>query len=318
MRWGVVATIKAPVADVLNFVAHHLEIGADHLFIYLDDDNPEAQAALDAHPQVSVTRTDTPYWKAGGKHRPAKHQARQTRNATHAYTQATTTNLDWLMHMDVDEFLWAERPLSDLLAALPAKAEAARVRPIEALSPPDGPSAGGVTHFKGFVPAHGKRQEISQALFPTFGNYVKGGFLSHVQGKVFVRTGMSDIEIRIHNAFKNGIELSETVEFSGVDLCHLHVRDWDSWQAHYRYRHNRGSYRSELKPAIATDHGGLTLHQLFAMLEAENGKNGLRAFFDEVCVARPDLLQALEARGLLRSYALDLEEKRARHFPDYG
>ncbi|MEP3634888.1 MAG: glycosyltransferase family 2 protein [Shimia thalassica] len=314
MRWGIVATIKAPARDILNFAAHYLEIGADHLYIYLDDDNESAQSRLEQHPRVSVIRTDKAYWTKDGKHRPAKHQVRQGRNATHAYARASQ-HLDWLLHVDVDEFLWPHRPVGDLLAALPDTVQTARVRPIEALAPPDNAAPTDVTFFKGFIPAQGQRQQISQSLFPTFGLYIKGGFLSHIQGKIFVRTGLLDVTIRIHNAFQNGEELPQKTELSDIDLCHVHVKDWETWLDQYRYRHNRGSYRSDLRAAVPSHKGGMTIHDLFATLEKSDGKAGLRAFYDEVCVASPDLLKALEKRDLLRAYRLELDTKRQRQFP---
>ena len=64
--------------------------------------------------------------------RPVKHQVRQTQNATFTYHRKA--EVDWLAHIDVDEFLWPAEPLAPLLAALPADIPYARVRPIEALS----------------------------------------------------------------------------------------------------------------------------------------------------------------------------------------
>ena len=42
--WGVVATIKAPTTDVLRFAAYHLSLGADQVFLYLDDANGQTGA----------------------------------------------------------------------------------------------------------------------------------------------------------------------------------------------------------------------------------------------------------------------------------
>jgi len=39
MKWGIVSTIKAPLEEIERFAAHHLELGADRLILYLDDDN---------------------------------------------------------------------------------------------------------------------------------------------------------------------------------------------------------------------------------------------------------------------------------------
>ena len=45
------------------------------------------------------------------------------------------------------------------------------------------------------------------------------------------------------------------------------------------------------------------------------GEEALRLFYDEVCTARPALLDQLAARGLLRRRCMDLAALRQRHFP---
>ncbi|WP_138179481.1 glycosyltransferase family 2 protein, partial [Roseovarius indicus] len=146
--WGVVSTIKAPAADILNFAAHHLDLGAHRVHVYLDEDNPQARDHLSAHPKCRVTVTDDAYWSRRAKGRPGTHQPRQTANATHCYNR--NPQVDWLAHIDVDEFLWPAAPIADQLAALPSETRSARVHPIEALAPdPDDPPPKGQIWCKG-------------------------------------------------------------------------------------------------------------------------------------------------------------------------
>ena len=305
--WGLVATIKAPVSDILDFAAYHLEAGAHRLYIYLDDDNPDAFAALKPHPKLRVIQCNKAHWqKLGG--RPAKHQVRQTRNATHAY--ARRAEVDWLIHMDVDEFLWTDRPVADHLSALPATTLCARTRPIEAIS-------GDGTLFKGFIPPGPDRLAIVQRIYPNFGDHVKGGFLSHLAGKLFVRTGLGALTVKIHNVFLDEQMNPGEIELPEIELCHCHAKTWDDWIAAYRYRLEKGSYRAELAPSQARERGGVTMHELLSSIEQDSGEAGLRAFYDELCADTPALRQALQSEGLLRVCDLDLEPKRQQHFPDF-
>lgn len=307
-RWGLVATVKAPLTDILAFAAHHLDLGAHRLYIYLDAPHPQAFAALKAHPKIRVTLCDDAYWARTGRPRPAKHQVRQVANATHAY--ARRAEVDWLAHIDVDEFLWPQTPpLADLLAALPSDTRAARVRPIEALAGGDG------TAFKAFLPSDTRRQ-LAEDLYPTFGRHIRGGFLSHVAGKLLMRTGLAGVELRIHNAMQDGAQIA-SAELASVDLCHLHAKPWQEWRATYRYRLEKGSYRPDLPPNVPREDGGMTLHDLFTHLEQSEGEAGLRALFDEVCADTPALRARLDARGLLRHRDLALDSKIQRHFPDF-
>ncbi len=307
VTWGLVSTIKAPSRDILNFAAHHLDLGAHVLHIYLDDDAPEARAALNAHPRCRVIVTDEGYWRG---RRPEAHQPRQTRNATRAYRR--NPGVDWLGHIDVDEFLWPLTPLGQQLASLPDDAMTARIRPIEALAP-CGPDSDG--YFKACATLAWMRRDESEAIYPNFGAHLNGGFLSHVSGKIFVRCGADNLSLRIHNAFVDGTQIPNVHHLDETHLCHLHAPSWSHWQHAYRYRLRAGSYRPSLKGAGVAN---LNMNALFSMIEAEGGEDALRAFYDEVCTASPGLLDRLRAHGLLHRFDLDLEAKRARHFPDHA
>ncbi|MBW4707930.1 glycosyltransferase family 2 protein [Roseobacter sp. YSTF-M11] len=312
-RWGLCATVKAPAADVLRFAAFHLSAGAHRIHICLDAPNPGAFAALKAHPKCRVTQCDDAYWQQVKGHRPAKHQIRQSFNATRTYRRVR--DVDWLIHMDVDEFLVSELPVASALAALPQNIQSARTRPMEALAPSD--AATFPDAFKKFLPNGPARLETAMRLYPTFGAYVKGGFVSHVAGKLFVRTGLPDMKIRIHNAQQNEQMNPRSTELDQVALAHCHASNWQAWRDAYQYRFEKGSYRANLAPAIPEADGGLTLHALFKTIRAHEGEHGLRTFFDEVCADTPEHRSRLEKEQLLVVHDLALETHLKTHFPDF-
>lgn len=316
--WGVVATVKAPIRDILDFAAHHLDLGAQRVCIYLDAPNDTARAALRGHPKCRFVVCDAAYWaRRQRKGRPAQHQQRQSVNATHCLNRRPA--VDWLAHLDVDEFLWPATPIGEQLAALPASAISAQVRPVEALAPdPHDPPPNGVQWFKACARMRARRREETETIYPTFGPHLNGGFVSHVAGKVFVRTGLDGLSLRIHSAYRNGIRDDLPESLPGTWLCHLHAASWAHWHARYRFRLRQGSYRPGLKPPPLAEDGALTMHDLFWRLEAEGGEAALRRFFAEVCTATPELRARLSAHGRLHAKALDLDTKRARHFPGYG
>jgi hypothetical protein len=306
--WGLSSTILAPARDILRFAAYHIEAGAHRLYIYLDDPDSDAFAPLKAHPKIRVTRCDDQHWQKLGGKRPVKHQVRQSRNATHAH--ARRAEVDWLIHMDADEFLVSDQPVADVLAALPATVQTARVRPMEQL-------AGDGHHFKAFIPNGPDREKIVNRLYPNYGPHIKGGFLSHVAGKLFARTGLDGLDVRIHNVFRDGAMNPNEVELSQVDLAHCHAKTWEDWLASYRYRLEKGSYRADLAPATPRDAGGLSLHELFRFIEADSGEDGLRAFYREVAEDSDDLRSRLAAEGLLCTHELNLDKITPHHFPDF-
>ncbi len=309
-RWGVVSTIKAPLTAILNFASWHFELGAHRLYLYLDDDVPETLAALKSHPKIKVLHTDDAYWTKR-KGRPQKHQVRQSLNARHANNRRV--EVDWLAHIDVDEFLFPTTKIGNLLGALPAQAKCARIRPIEALAHGDAVEPG-ETAFKAFHLDQQKRQAASEACFPNWGPYLSGGFLSHVAGKLFFRTGLKGLQIKIHNIALDGVQNPGQVEIPDIELGHFHADSWQHFIQAYRFRLSQGSYRSELKPQVRKD-GAPNLHDLFQAIESDGGEEALKAFFHEVCVADIDLCLRLKANGLLRRHQLDYKTLRKTHFP---
>lgn len=308
--WGIVSTIRAPQRAVLDFAAWHLELGAHRLFLHLDVPDEATFKILKRHPRIRPQITDAAYWKAEGKVRPRKHQPRQTFNATRTY--ARRADVDWLCHLDVDEFLIPAAPVDGILEALPGDCHVARIRPMEALAP-DG-EAEDYWNFKLLALDPPTRRRLSAEVWPTFGPYLNGGFLSHVAGKLFVRTGQDAPQFRIHNFYAGEVENPGQQELSQISLAHMHAKSWPEWYGQFRYRHESGAYRAELKPNRPRNQGGTTMHDLFSAIEAESGEAGLRLFFDEVCAATPGHLERLSAAGLLRRIRMPLDEVRQKHF----
>ncbi|WP_050602252.1 glycosyltransferase family 2 protein [Ruegeria sp. 6PALISEP08] len=303
--WGIVSMVRGPTEDVLRFAAHHLDLEVDVLYVFMDEPNPRTFQALDDHPRVQVQLCDDAFWQKQGRPRPEKHQVRQSLNATLTYR---STPMDWLAHIDVDEFLWSAKPIAGTLQEVPRHVHAARVRPIEAL-------AGGVDLYKAHIPQSPGRNSLVETLYPTYGAFILGGFLSHVQGKLFVRTGLEKLSFRIHNLYQNKKLLPCKFELPDVDLCHRHAPDWDHWIGHYQFRKNRGSYQAGMAPNVPREQGGLNKNELFNWIEAEQGMDGLRAFYDEMSGADPNIRARLDQHGLLRHRPLDLDKKLAKHFP---
>lgn len=304
--WGLVTTIKSEAADILRFAAYHLDQGAHRLFLYLDAPCPDAELHLSTHPKCRVRLCDDSHWRRRKGGRPGKHQVRQVFNATHAYARAE--DVDWLGHIDVDEFIFGD--VASQLGT--AAGDTLRIRPMELLAGGDG------TAFKGFVPPGPDRRSRVARMYPTYGDYLKGGFLSHVAGKLMVRTGRDGLIYNIHNVYDGDVPNPGEAEASSLHLAHCHARDWAEWYAHFAYRHKRGSYRADLPPAHKPESGVMSLHDMLSALLDEGGEDALRAFFDEVAADTPDVRGRLNAEGGLRFADLDLEAKLKRHFPDFA
>ena len=302
LTWAAVTTTNAPLPDIAAWAAHYLELGADHLYVYLDAPNSDAAAILGAHPQISVQTCDSAYWARYDKARPAAHQLRQSFNATQCYQKCQE---HFLGHFDVDEFVISASPVFRALDFVPKDAAYARARPVELLAPIDGQ---GARHFKRSHRQAGQSRDVLEELYPNFGPYLSGGFISHTTGKVFARTGIADTRLGIHTLKYKGEEASNRTELPKMAIAHCHARDFAHFRDRAQFRLDKGSYRKR------DDKEDMGLSDVLSFLLREEGEAGLETFFTEVCTAQPDLLQALEARGMLMTHDLDLEAKVARVF----
>ncbi|MCI5111800.1 MAG: glycosyltransferase family 2 protein [Marivita sp.] len=303
--WGVVCTTNAPLIEVARFVAHHLEIGARHIYLFLDAPDPEIAALLKGHPKVTLTLCDDAYWGAAGKARPDAHQLRQTYNASRALRMAQNV-VHWLGHIDTDEFILSARKLSTLLKSVPDSMAGVRLYPAEALA---SPVAGDMPrHFKLRTTADGVPPDAVTRIYPIFGSYVRGGFLSHLAGKVFARTGLGDVRLAIHRLRLKGEDVLNTLPLDGAVIGHLHAPDWDRFLAKLDFRQTRGSYR------VKSDDALKNIGHLLQYLRDEEGEEGLRHFFTEMCEDSPDLRARLDEYGLLLTPDFDPDAAVVRVF----
>ncbi len=235
--WGLVATVKAPEDKVLAFAAHHLSLGATHMWIYFDDPDDPAYAALANHPRVTATRCDATYWK--GKKRHDRHQNRQSRNARDAYETCTT---DWLGHIDVDEFILPDRPLGDILHDMPAEQLVVKLEPFEAMHDPLLPDDIYTSReFRGAI-----RHEFWRFRRRALGDYrkvIRDGLLSHSVGKVLFRKGIPNLSPRLHSVMLDGIRLPARDWCAEARLLHFHAQDRKAWVDALPFRLARGAYQ---------------------------------------------------------------------------
>lgn len=286
--WGLVATVKAPEAKVLAWAAHHLSIGAAHLWLYFDDPEDPAHAALQGYPRITATLCDARYW--ANKNRHDRHQNRQARNARDAYGRART---DWLGHIDVDEFIQADRPLAEILAEVPADRLVIKLEPFEAMHDPMLPDdIYTAREFRGAL-THDVWRYRTPALGP-YKRVIRDGFLSHTVGKVLFRTGVRGLAPRLHSVMLNGERLPAGDWCREARLLHFHAQDRAAWLAALPYRLTRGAY--QYRPA---------LQQFLAMATPDE----IDAFYRRTQVLPVDVSEQLQEFGRVVVADLDLRKK---------
>ncbi|MFL4470859.1 glycosyltransferase family 2 protein [Tateyamaria armeniaca] len=293
LRWGIVSTVKGSLPQIARFIAYHLDLGANRVHVHLDVPD-EALADRLAHPKVRFTQCDDAYWQGKPARARSTHQMRQVFNATRMYR---ISQLDWLAHIDVDEFLLAPSLLPDLLAAVDPNVPYVSVDPCEMLD-----SQGDPHHFK--RPA---RAALKRKIYPTYGAHIPGGFISTLSPKLIARTGLDGVRLGIHALRHKGKIVRGGARIEGLDLGHAHAPDFETFQRHMAYRLDKGSYhdrKGRLNP----------LGHLIRALIDDPDKDSLRAFHREMSSAEPERLDLLGAHDMLITRCLDLDAKVRRYF----
>jgi Glycosyl transferase family 2 len=293
-RWGLVTTVRAPEAKVMRFAQHHLGLGASHLWLYFDDPDDPAILAAQGLPRTTVTRCSDDHWASLAKRRPERHQNRQSRNAQHAYA---TCPLDWLGHIDVDEFLWPTRRIDTLLQEVSTDQPMFRIEPFEAMHDPDRPQAY-AREYRGTLPGHDSA--LSRSILGDHAAIIPQGMLSHRVGKAFFRTGIKGLSPRLHGAFLHGERLPGPPFAKDIVLLHDHAGTYDEWHAALPFRLNRGAYQYQ--------------PDLQRFLAAASHKD-LALFFRETRTLTPEKRRLLRDHG--RLVVADIGQNRTAN-PDDG
>lgn len=256
-----VSTVKDSLANLTGYVERNLAAGADHLFVFLDAPDPEVEAYLTTHPQVSHTVTDATYWTP---ERPSSLNARQVTNANLAMQLlAGLEGSHWLFHIDADEVLQIDR---DRLEQLGPEVRVVRLAPLEAVSQMRW--GGEVSHFKKMLPRPQINDLVARGLIPApeegepaNGSYFRG----HVQGKIGVRPSL-DLRMQLHrvvyavNAESDGDEVLPAYDAPWLEHLHFESHSGEEfvrkWMAHLgagevRFRPRRGRLRGRIESIVA-------------------------------------------------------------------
>lgn len=292
-RWGLVSTVKAATGKVRAFAAWHLALGAAHLWLCFDDPHDPAPAQLD-HPKITCIRCDDAHWTALGG-RPERHQNRQSKNAQAIYRRC---GLDWLGHIDVDEFLWPDSALAPMLAGLPPGQILCRAEPFEAMHDPGLPDdIFTATAFRGAL-----KERFAHLRAPVLGPYaavLPEGMLSHANGKALFRCGVPRLSPRLHGAFVDGLRLPGPPFQPGLRLLHFHAQDRLGWTEALPFRLTRGAYQYH--------------PDLQAFLTGAHPQQ-IADFYAETQMLTPQKAEMLRSENRLVDARLDLRDKVAALF----
>lgn len=193
-NWSVVTTVKADKELIELFIQHHLSQGVNHIFIYLDDPlDFDILSLNDRFDNVTFNICDDNFWSKNYEFknldfngRPDGVEARQMHNVIHALKNVKTK---WLACIDIDEFIYSDRSISDVLEYIPDNIFSVRVKPFEAIYKDNVPNNYDDVVKTKYFKHHTRRVDkfFWNEIYPNELIH-KAGFFGHITGKCFFRT----------------------------------------------------------------------------------------------------------------------------------
>ncbi len=228
-KFEVVVMALAPERHITTFIAHYRLRGADRIRVFFDGETVLAGDFEGAE----VIACDDGFWRDLGVSRPESVEDRQRAVYDFAYRQTTS---DWLLFVDVDEFILGEGSIGDLLASTAPDRESVIFRTVEAVYSDrhDLSQEYGAAFFRR---SYGRpfSSVLPYLLYPGCGGFFTQGLLGHDMGKHAVRAGLAGVEVDIHESKRFGTPLSATVAKSLL-LAHYDAISLEQWRGKWDRR----------------------------------------------------------------------------------
>ncbi len=294
--WAIVATVDEPAPLIIAFVAHSLSLGPKALHLFLDRPNPEAEAALRGLPNLHLVVCTDAHWDiAPNGKRPRLHVWRQRVNTEHVFK---TTDADWLVSIDCDEFLRGDLPRD--LAAQPEGVDFLRIPVAERVLPPDLVQAmlfDGI--FRRPIPLF---SEVGAGLYGKDAVYYKDGMTGHSIGKSALRVGR-DLAVSIHGPLP---KLPDRPEYHVTEgkAEHVELLHFDGvTPLHYALKLLR---RMAEPPSTSKPrHGAPRIAQFEKMAKIAPKPDTVMAVVDRLKRLKPRQLRALRETDFLNEQGFD-------------
>lgn len=290
ITWGVVATINEDRDQALAFAAHHLDLGADQIVLFSENEKAPPRA-LRKHPKIQVIQADD---RVLPDELRVQMPGRNARKAFYFNRARRKLSLDWLAMLDTDEFLVPSRPLPEILADVPADAAFLTLKVVEKF-------AGSSDAYRPPAKDWTLPAETQDALYSTYRNDAANLMLGPSDPRLIVRAKIPDI--RVGNFLVKYHKRPATNGFTPPDMlvAHNHTDSLADFLEAMPRRLDQGYTRRGF--------GEIAIRATLGRLDLEADSTDLEAFFDEIATARPEVLAALEKSGDLHRIDLRLEEK---------
>lgn len=320
--WSVVATCSESRRLIEYFVAHHLSIGADHIYLFFDDPADGCAAYFKDVPRVTTFACDDAYWRRRAPNQDGRpvHCTRQVMNAN--YVARKLCHSDWLFHIDADEFIFPRSgsSIGQILAQTPQDFDAVSLpcteRMFAAAPSMDELSLDGLFKLKPDASL-----QFGTHLYGALGANFPYGFQGHTQGKCARRMSAPEGKIDIHfvRINRKGIPHYKIPETDAV-LLHYFPLSFEDWQHKFERRVLDEDYFNSMSPRAQDSYG------IYKEYVAQ-GQAGISELFEKLSILPPSSEIMKKFPYLFMNVSMGIDQKvrefvapfvRAETFPDIG
>lgn len=241
-----VCSLVRETSDVVQrFVDHYRRLGAETIFIYFDQDVPDADVEVpdfSGDSDVDLRLCTRAFW-AGPQEQGVI--GLDTKQMTTFHDAIRRNRSSWLLFCDADEFLTGTSALRETLERLPAEVKGIRIRNTEAVW------ATGDGSYDAFTCTHERRPFprglIGERLLPllVYGrdrHELRRGTTGHREGKQMLRRGVVPETVNVHTAVVDGQGLrflhDLLPEARDCRIVHFDALGYDRWVSKWSMRLN--------------------------------------------------------------------------------
>lgn len=286
--WSVVTTVRAPAYQVNEFLEHYVGLGAEKIYLFFDDKEFASYDHGRFAGKVISFVCDDSYWETvllvpplnDRTGRPAAVERRQGVNALYAreimYSQ-------WLLHVDIDEFIYVKKDVAEVLSSYPETVFSVLLRTLEAVYDEvklQGQETQTVYFKKSVQQPELLRQIYSDELLACATN----GLWGTVIGKSFIRKAPEIKSMSVHWPSPVDASLTKNAPTNFIDLLHFEGQSYELFKEKVRLRIYKNVAR----------HMPYTYKVRLAICKREyeaHGDEGLLSVYKSFYVMEPNLLK---------------------------
>ncbi len=298
---ALVITLKSTLAETIEWVNYHRNLGADHIFLFFDDpaEAAEAQGPLSGRDDwLTCFACDDDYWhQLGPEPRPPSPWRRQELNADLGHRLAREMGLDWLIHIDSDELLQVDDSLGATLARAPSDADVATFTVLEAVPEAIDYQSGfrEITLFRTWPRAARYRAQIARRI-GCEGAFLDGMYFRGHQLKSALRLRSEIAHMGNHIPYEIEGQPLRIVPYPKIRLLHYDCGGYASWLRKWLPRiegkiKNTGEASRDRQASLIRD-------------AIERSPEGAVAAYRQIYGLRPREKALLRTLGLLRRIEL--------------